>query len=151
MFTPPNVSRVTCRVFCVMCHVSHVLCHMSCVIFFLFFRTKWWSLSLESLLSTGPTPYSSIIYPSFTWYLHGFSYVFVFCTCKSVRWQKMAQTDYPMVIWDLRIFMIFCFFLLQFFVSHLKKNLLVTFVERLYFAHAHLFEIFLPTKKYKWW
>ena len=46
MFTPPNVSRVTCHVSCATCHVSHVTCH----IFFLL--TKWWSLSGEGLSST---------------------------------------------------------------------------------------------------
>ena len=50
---------------CVTCHMSHVTCHMSCVtchsyyyfysIFFLFFQTICWSLSVEGLLSTGPT------------------------------------------------------------------------------------------------
>ena len=29
MFTPPNVSRVTCHVSHVTCHMSHVTCHMS--------------------------------------------------------------------------------------------------------------------------
>ena len=39
MFTPPNMSRVTCHVSCVTtCHVSCVTCHMSHVIFiFIFF------------------------------------------------------------------------------------------------------------------
>ena len=40
MFTPPNVSRVTCHVSHVTCHVSRVTCHVShvtCHIFFLFF------------------------------------------------------------------------------------------------------------------
>ena len=67
MFTPPkhvtcNVSCVTCHVSRVTCHVSRVTCHMSrvtCHIFFCFFWTKWWSLSVEGLLSTGPTPSSS--------------------------------------------------------------------------------------------
>ena len=52
------MSRVTC-------HVSRVTCHMSRVnffffylfiylfIYFFFFRTKWWSLSVEGLSSTG--------------------------------------------------------------------------------------------------
>ena len=51
-------SRVTChRVMCHMssCHVSHVTCHISQ---FFFFLTKRWSLSVEGLLSTGPTPSS---------------------------------------------------------------------------------------------
>ena len=46
MFTPPNMSRVTC-------HVSHVACHVSHFFFFFFFWTKWWSLSVEGLSSTG--------------------------------------------------------------------------------------------------
>ena len=65
MFTPPNMSRVTChvsRVTChvsrVTCHVSRVTCHMSFFFFFFFFLTKWSSLSVEGLLSTGPTPSS---------------------------------------------------------------------------------------------
>ena len=45
MFTPPNVSRVTC-------HMSHYYYYL---LFIYFFRTKWWSLSVEGLLSTGPT------------------------------------------------------------------------------------------------
>ena len=32
------------------CHLSHVMRHMSCVTW-----TKWWRLSVEGLLSTGPT------------------------------------------------------------------------------------------------
>ena len=47
MFTPHNVSRVTC-------HMSRVICHVSQF----FFWTKWWSLLVEGLLSTGPTPSS---------------------------------------------------------------------------------------------
>ena len=45
-------------------HMSYVMCHMSRVtghIYFfihLFFRTKWWSLSVEGLLSMRPTPSS---------------------------------------------------------------------------------------------
>ena len=56
----------TCHVSHVMCHVSHVTCHMSLVTFFFFFffclLTKWWSLSSEVLLSTGPTPSSLTLY-----------------------------------------------------------------------------------------
>ena len=37
------------------CHVSRVTCHMSQVIFFL---TQWQSLSVEGMLSMGPTPSS---------------------------------------------------------------------------------------------
>ena len=37
MFTPPNMSRVTCHVSRVTCHVSHVTCHVSHVPFFSFF------------------------------------------------------------------------------------------------------------------
>ena len=58
---------------CVTCHVSHVTCHLSPVtcqkkfffdilihIFFLRKKnwTKWWSQSVQGLLSTGPTPSS---------------------------------------------------------------------------------------------
>ena len=45
----------------IMCHVSHVTCHLSHVTLFyssFLFRTKWWSLLVEGLLSTGPTPSS---------------------------------------------------------------------------------------------
>ena len=60
-----HVSHVTCRMPCVTYHVSHVTCHMSNV-------TceekkedknviKWWSQSVEGLLSTGPTPSSFLI------------------------------------------------------------------------------------------
>ena len=34
MFTPHNMSHVTCHVSCVTCHVSHVTCHVSHVTFF---------------------------------------------------------------------------------------------------------------------
>ena len=56
MFTPQNMSHVTCHVSRVTCHVSHVTCHI--LLFLFFFRTKWWSLSGEGLLSTGPKPSS---------------------------------------------------------------------------------------------
>ena len=46
------------------CHVSHFTClmsHVTCHNFvLLFFWTKWWSLSVEGLLSTGPTPSSFV-------------------------------------------------------------------------------------------
>ena len=66
MFTHPNVSCVACHMSRVMCHMSRVTCHMSrffsrfflLFFFFSFFQTKWWSLSVEGLLSTGPTPSS---------------------------------------------------------------------------------------------
>ena len=45
MFTPHNMSHVTC-------HVSLVTCHV--------FLDKWWRLSVEGLLSTGHTPSSFI-------------------------------------------------------------------------------------------
>ena len=48
-----------CHMSCVTCHVSHVMCHTSFYLFiFIFLRTKWWSLSVEGLLSTGLTPSS---------------------------------------------------------------------------------------------
>ena len=68
MFTPPNMSRVTCHVSRVTCHVSRVTCHISRVtyflflfflifflffIFYFFFLTNWWSSSVEGLSSTG--------------------------------------------------------------------------------------------------
>ena len=54
------MSHVTCRMSCVMCHVSRVTCHMSHVtcLMSIFFVLKWWSLLVEGLLSTGPTPSS---------------------------------------------------------------------------------------------
>ena len=63
MFTPHNMSHVMCHVSHVTCHMSHVICHMSRVTchvshVLIFFFTKWWSLSVEGLLSTGPTPSS---------------------------------------------------------------------------------------------
>ena len=50
-----HVSRVKYHVSRVTCHMSHVMCHMS---HFFFFWTKCWSLSVEGLLLTGPTPSS---------------------------------------------------------------------------------------------
>ena len=47
------MSHVACHMSHVTCHVSHVICHMSHV--FKKNLTKWWSLSVEGLLSTGPT------------------------------------------------------------------------------------------------
>ena len=52
MFTPQ-----TCHMSCVRCHVSGVTCNMSHVTFFL---NKWWSYSVEGLLSMGPTPSSFV-------------------------------------------------------------------------------------------
>ena len=47
----------TCLLSYVTCHVSHLMCHISGVLFSFFF-TKWWSYSVEGLLSTKPTPSS---------------------------------------------------------------------------------------------
>ena len=52
-----QVTRVTCQMSNVKCHMSRVTCHVSLFFFFLFW-IKWWSLSVEGLLSTGPTPSS---------------------------------------------------------------------------------------------
>ena len=54
MFTPPK--HVACHVLHVTCHMSRVTCHI-----FFFFWTKWWSLSVEGLLSTRPTPSSLLL------------------------------------------------------------------------------------------
>ena len=63
MFTPPK--RVMCHVSRVTCHVSRVTCHVSFfLLLFFFFWTKWWSLLVEGLLSTGPTPSS---FHPYTW------------------------------------------------------------------------------------
>ena len=63
MFTPPNVSQVTCHMSRVTCHVSHVTFCLIIIffkfffiylfIYLFFFWTKWWSLSVEGLSSTG--------------------------------------------------------------------------------------------------
>ena len=50
-----------CHMSGVTCHMSHVRCHVSgdtCQVPCLFFLTKWWSLSMAGLLSTGPIPSS---------------------------------------------------------------------------------------------
>ena len=52
MLTPPNMSRVTCHVSLVTCHKSHVF------FLFFFYLIKCRSLSMEGLLSMGPTPSS---------------------------------------------------------------------------------------------
>ena len=49
---------VTFHLSCVTCHESHVTCHIFHLIFFWGGGTNWWSLFLEGLLSTGPTPSS---------------------------------------------------------------------------------------------
>ena len=54
---------ITCRMSHVTCPMSHVTCHMS-LFFLLFFWTKWWSLLVEGLVSTGPTPSSLETLPS---------------------------------------------------------------------------------------
>ena len=83
MFIPHYVSCVRCHVAPVTCHLSHVNCHLShvkchlspvtcqkCFYIFFYYKknkyislkknwTKWWSQSVEGLLSTGPTPSSS--------------------------------------------------------------------------------------------
>ena len=48
------MSHVTCHMSHVACHMSHVTSHMSYVKEFKKW-TKWWSLLVEGLLSTGPT------------------------------------------------------------------------------------------------
>ena len=52
----------------VTCHMSNIPCHMSCVTCYFFLQTKWWSLLVEGLLSTGPTQSSwwtfIILHPS---------------------------------------------------------------------------------------
>ena len=67
MFTSHHVSHVICHMSHVTCHmsgvtcqVSGVRCQVSCVTYQIFFllRTKWWSFSVEGLLSTEPTPSS---------------------------------------------------------------------------------------------
>ena len=50
------MSHVACHLSRVMCHMSHVTSHRY------FFLTNWWSLSVEGLLSTGPTPSSLGLY-----------------------------------------------------------------------------------------
>ena len=55
MFTPHLVPTVSCLVSCVTCHLSNVISHMSQK------NTKWWSLLVEGLLSTGPTLSSLIL------------------------------------------------------------------------------------------
>ena len=64
MFTPHHVPCVMCHISCVTCHMSPVTCPISNVTFFSFFFitklcwTRWWSQSVEGLLSTGSTPSS---------------------------------------------------------------------------------------------
>ena len=41
--------------------MSRVTCHMSHVFFLCFYLAKWWSLLVEGLLSTGPTPSSFLL------------------------------------------------------------------------------------------
>ena len=48
------MSGVRCQVLGVKCQVSGVTCHI-------FLLEKWWSESVECLLSTGPTPSSIYI------------------------------------------------------------------------------------------
>ena len=69
-----HVSHVTCHLSPVTCHLSPVNCHLSHVNFFLHYYkkkwhykkywSKWWSLLVEGLLSTGPTPSSLFLFNS---------------------------------------------------------------------------------------
>ena len=57
MFTSLHVSHDACHMSHVTCHMLHVNCHLlrvKCHIYFFFCRTKWWSQSVEGLLSMGP-------------------------------------------------------------------------------------------------
>ena len=60
-----HLSHVMCLVSRVTCHVSHVTCNVSHVTIFFLFLTKWLSLSVEGLISTGPTPSSFQFNPYF--------------------------------------------------------------------------------------
>ena len=50
-----HVSHVTCQVSCVMCHMSHVTFHMTHVTPCVMCQMQKKSMSMEGLLSTGPT------------------------------------------------------------------------------------------------
>ena len=67
MFTPRHVSHVICQVSRVTCQVSGVMCQVSSVRCQIIKKKKkmkkWWSSSVEGLLSTGPTPSSFLRYP----------------------------------------------------------------------------------------
>ena len=62
MFIPRYVLCVMGHMSCVTCHVLPVTCHLSHVIFLFVYPlknwTKWWSWTVEGLLSTVPTPSS---------------------------------------------------------------------------------------------
>ena len=55
MFSPSNMSHITCHMSCVTCHMSCVMCHMSCVTCHLFIyicfrrdkRCYWWRVCYQ--------------------------------------------------------------------------------------------------------
>ena len=77
MFTSHCTLHVICHVSCVTCHVSNIMSpvHLFLLLSFLFFfsLTKWRSLSVEGLLSTGPTTSSYLRFSIYGiekfWYL----------------------------------------------------------------------------------
>ena len=60
-----HITGVTYHVSGVACHVSGVTCQVILIFLNLkkkkIIRKKWWSGSVEGLLSTGPTPSSSLV------------------------------------------------------------------------------------------
>ena len=106
MFPPPPQ---TCHVSCFMCHMSRVMtCHVSRVTcnffsFFLllFFRTKWWSLLVEGLLSTGPTPSSLLTIYTFQYIIVRITildlarYIHTCINMKGRSNSRKGQRNYP--------------------------------------------------------
>ena len=88
------MSHVMCHVSHVTCHVSHVTCHVLLVTFFLFL-TKLWSLSVEGLLSTGPTPSSFLMFWNI---LEGFlGFFWDMLGCSEMFWDVLRCFG---VFWD---------------------------------------------------
>ena len=99
MFTPHNMSQVTCCMSRVMCHVSHVTCCMSCVTCHVLCVTKCWSLLVEGLLSTGPTPSIFVIHTVLEIYIvYGVSLGFkTFSICVKVHLYKKGYNTIVLI------------------------------------------------------
>ena len=121
-----HVSRVTCYVSHFTCHMSHSMCHMSQFYFFIFFRTKCWSLAGEGLLSTGPTPSS---FKSKSWFKIFEITIELYCNLKNLKlWFSHENIDkinfslktYPPP--QMLLFCIFWYTLDQYWSIFLAKN-----------------------------
>ena len=109
IFIPPHhASHVTCHVSHLTCQVSGVRCHVPCFFSSCFFsRTKWWSLSVEGLLSMGPT-LSSLDTNLKTWwpFFQPFGLWELFDYLRRRRWRRKATFYWLFFISHCKIFIV---------------------------------------------